>query len=399
MLQRCKSATQLSKSNLANAARSKDQHATREADLLFMTTKWNMLDIQHIGEGVVGIVYMATMNDPSSKNDFTKRKRVVAKRSVILTAEQRHRHTFDDPERDAKILIQLNAMNENKGHPHIVRLVDFVVDKERSLLWTVTEYGGKDMYEVLHSLRDTPSQAFSESTAKSIALQLGTTLLQLHKWGTAHLDIGCENILLEPIDDKNQEWHARFCDFGMAYQCVFEKDGNWQNVCDRFGGKFACMSPEQVTHANQHMTHAKQKARIVKKYNTAATAAVTSDASVKEYKQKMQEAGQKRLAELKATGYDARAADVFAWGSIVFHMVCGCPPFTRACPDSCPDYRVILNGKLAWVIKSWKCQPLTPECTDFMQQILTASPENRIDIATWLAHPWFQGRSAPVTPA
>ncbi len=398
-MQRAKSETQLNDVSRGREARSKGRHANLEADVSFMTTMWNMLDIHHIRDSVLGVVYMGTIRDTSrdelkdaSESDSAKRKRVVAKRSYILTAEQRHCRTFDDPERDAKVLIQLNAKNENKGHSHIIRLVDFVVEKERSLLWTVTEYGGKDMYEVIISLRHTPSQTLTESDSKSIARQLGKTLLQMHKWGIAHLDIGCENILLEPLDDKKTtSWHARFCDFGMAYQCDIDKNGvaQWQNVYDRFGGKFTCMSPEQVIHAKLHVAHTnRKKTKKLKKHNAAKAAA--SDSSVEEYKKQKQESDKKHLAELKATGYDARAADVFAWGSIVFQMVCGCPPFEIACPDTSPDYRVILNGKLSWVIKSWKCQYLSSECIDFLQQILTAPLEKRIDIASWLAHPWFQ---------
>lgn len=98
--------------------------------------------------------------------------------------------------------------------------------------------------------------------------------------------------------------------------------------------------------------------------------------------------------------YIGSAVDLFSAGIILFIMYTGHPPFHKAL-DSDPYYKLLITDRNSTF---WEAHSRNKDknffSNDFMNlinSILAYEPQNRIDLAELVSHPWMKGKSS--TPA
>ena len=98
-------------------------------------------------------------------------------------------------------------------------------------------------------------------------------------------------------------------------------------------------------------------------------------------------------------GYNAKRADVWACGVLLFAMLYGAFPFdsTDHDPNSITTVHDILEQQLGALTKDQKwnlpgvdLELLSPECQDLLRRIFTIDPNKRISVADIKRHPWYR---------
>lgn len=97
-------------------------------------------------------------------------------------------------------------------------------------------------------------------------------------------------------------------------------------------------------------------------------------------------------------GYDGFSSDLFALGVILFIMVYGTPPFSKADRVSDAYYKMFCeNNEKYWNImrnrrnKNSACEPLSQSFIDLVDRMLKEKPEDRITIEEIQEHEWLKG--------
>lgn len=97
-------------------------------------------------------------------------------------------------------------------------------------------------------------------------------------------------------------------------------------------------------------------------------------------------------------GYDGFQSDLFALGVILFIMVYGSPPFSKADRVSDPYYKAFCqNNEKYWKTlgerrnKNNSSEPLSLGFIDLVNRMLKEKPEERITIEEVQEHEWFKG--------
>ena len=172
---------------------------------------------------------------------------------------------------------------------------------------------------------------FSEKLCRYYFIQILQGLHHIHQQGLCHLDMKLENVLL----DSNYD--TKIIDFGFATD-LKGKDGKGVKTVN---GTEGYMAPE-----------------------------VTS---------KMP--------------YDGQSVDLFACGVILFSMMTGEPPFSRADREDIFYRQIIEKSNLFWKAhRSGKHKGFfSDNFMDLFSRMVANSLEDRICLADVIGHPWLQG--------
>ena len=180
---------------------------------------------------------------------------------------------------------------------------------------------------------------------KKIFRQLIKTIHWFHNdIKICHLDLSLENLML--LNDSKTEPKLKIIDFGLCQD--FSKKSNF--LYNKFIGKLYYQSPE-VFKCNKYY-----KKTIPNFY------------------------------------YDARKADVWSIGIVLFVLLFGEYPYKYASKKYDRNFRKILGGPNTlekWVTKNNKTHLLTLECLDLLKKILTFS-KKRLTINEILIHPFVK---------
>jgi len=88
--------------------------------------------------------------------------------------------------------------------------------------------------------------------------------------------------------------------------------------------------------------------------------------------------------------YDARKADVYCLGVMLWMMLIGAPPYQAPQPQNAA-FNYIVNGRLADVLRHWKrLRLLTEDALDLLTKMLCYE-QNRLSLADVLNHPFLAG--------
>jgi len=161
---------------------------------------------------------------------------------------------------------------------------------------------------------------------------------------TCHLDISLENLLIKnatfvPLDAEetqftvNSNVQIKLCDFGLAE--VFEGDSF---ECAKFCGKTNYKAPE---------VYAKERA------------------------------------------FDARKADVWSLGVVLFCMLVGSPPYNKP-SESDQAYLYVKNGIIDQLLFQWERNHfITLKVLDLLHKMLQFEEDERLLVEDVLRHPWL----------
>lgn len=206
-------------------------------------------------------------------------------------------------------------------HPFIVSLKEVFLTQTH--LAIAMEYAqGGDMFKYI--CRHKPHCRLLESQARWIFQQLIIGLDYCHNKGVANRDLKLENLLLDRDGSDGTRPLLKICDFGYSK--------HEQNSSAKTGvGTPIYMAPEIIYGGNR---------------------------------------------------YDAKKADIWSCGVILYAMLYGCYPFSNKEPDY---IRKIVTA-------TYHMPPdvqVSAECKDLLTRLLVADSEQRLSMEDIKAHPWF----------
>mmetsp|Transcript_6052 Transcript_6052/g.10057 ORF Transcript_6052/g.10057 Transcript_6052/m.10057 type:complete len:325 (-) Transcript_6052:753-1727(-) len=244
--------------------------------------------------------------------------------------------TLEDPMMEASILKHLQRARDCPGKQHVCRIMDafkteVIVDKNSKKkckqLWTVLELiKGSDVFDHVKKY------GCGGELARALFRQIVTGVRFLHKCGVAHMDISLENIMVTRRPGDDATLVVKLIDFGMAVDV---------NTTDLGGvrGKPLYVAPE-VLHAYTNNLH-----KLVD--------------------------GEKNL-EL-----DARAADVYSLGVILFILATGgTPPYESVDEEDRAFVYLWTRGKdgIKDLLEMWE-KSMSEDALDLVSNMLC--PVNR----------------------
>lgn len=234
-------------------------------------------------------------------------------------------------------------------HPNIVNLIEFQESAD------YVKKNGKSYKVVAIVMELVPggelfeyiadSGKFSDEIARTYFRILIETLHYCHKKGITHRDLKPENLLFDG------GFNLKIADFGFA-TLIAGKDGT--NQLHTILGTESYMAPE---------IHARQP-------------------------------------------YSGEAVDLFACGIILFIMISGTPPFSKADPKVDPHYKLFSNGKqeVFWKAhernkpkKAGQDSFYSDDFKNLINNMLALNPSDRLTIDQVKSHPWLQGSLADVS--
>lgn len=230
----------------------------------------------------------------------------------------------------------------------MTRYVDHFEDERNIFL--IMEDGGMDFFKFVaecHKLINSGALSLREwQSAVRVAFKQMVQFVEwMHsKMAICHLDISLENLLISNVfvmTDKtsgsqriylSHNFQLKFCDFGLA--TAFN---GTDFRCAKYVGKTGYKAPKVY--------------------------------------------GKKQI-------FDARAADTWSLGVVLFMMSIGAPPFARPCNKECA-FALIMAGRMDELLASWqRLQYLTPEMYDLLKRIFQPE-EKRITLKQILSHPFM----------
>eukprot|EP00210_Caulerpa_lentillifera_P004256 g4060.t1 len=171
----------------------------------------------------------------------------------------------------------------------------------------------------------------SEDFARWIFQQLIFGLDYCHRKGVANRDIKLENVLLQAGNDRPL---VKLCDFG------YSKHEDWDSAPRSKVGTPDYMAPEIVSNCGG--------------------------------------------------AYNAKAADLWSCGVVLYVMLVGQYPFSREADEVLPEERRV-KAVLQRILSLDYQLPsdLSPEGLDLLKRLLTKSPEDRATIEEVMHHSWY----------
>jgi len=185
---------------------------------------------------------------------------------------------------------------------------------------------------------------FPEPQAYLYLQQMLDGLEVLHSMGLAHHDMSLENMMLD-ADGK-----CVIIDYGMIVKAPMQADGTvvklapargWPGRC----GKMLYLAPEILN---------------------------------------------------PRVSFDPLALDMWSVGVMMFVLLTGVPPWDVETGPSPTDrrYQLVRDGRLHELLAAWSITHLSAEAVNLIQQMLSADPDRRLNIAGVRSHPWYQLRAA-----
>ncbi|GAB4821373.1 hypothetical protein N2152v2_008419 [Parachlorella kessleri] len=212
-------------------------------------------------------------------------------------------------------------------HPHIIAIREVFLSDEHLVLVLDLAAGGDLFRHVCRARR------LSEDDARWFFQQILFALDYCHRMGVSNRDMKLENVL---ISDTGPRPIVRLSDFG------FSKDENYHSAPGSRVGTPAYLAPEVISN-------------------------------------------------VMGRSYDAKKADVWSCGVMLYVMVAGQYPFTSR-DDLKGGGNMGLQASFQRILKAeFKFPasiPMSDECKDLITRMLTKDPARRLSVQEVLQHPW-----------
>ncbi|KAI8474561.1 MAG: ser/thr kinase [Monoraphidium minutum] len=229
-------------------------------------------------------------------------------------------------------------------HPHVVGFREVLLSRRGVSL--VMDYApGGSLLEFVQRRR-----RLREPLARWFFQQLLVGVDYCHRMGVANRDIKLDNLLLQPIDGMSQPL-LMICDFGYSKACACGCRSGGGG-----GGGKGCWSERDSRVGTLHYAAPEV---------------------------------------LQSGGYDARKADVWSCGVVLYAMLAGSFPF-EAPPPGAPREELARGAAALLARLRGGPRPAAPralglsrECAHLLQRMLDPDPAARISVAEILQDPWF----------
>jgi len=294
---------------------------------------------RHLADTLQGRIYLGV--------DKTNGSLVVVKETwkqlVELFKSREGHRVAEDFVQEKKIMYYLSSQEDcNSG---IVRILDEWEDKY-CYYYAMEHCQGGELFEYIkkihaseqmiqygieqQKLPQEPLKIDNEwiKSVRQMFRQIVDCVSWIHNKNICHLDLSLENIMI--FDSKNM--YVKIIDFGLS---SYFPNGNF--AYDKRVGKVQYMAPEV-------------------------------------YARKV---------------YDAKKADIWSLGVMLFMMLIGAPPY-EVPTSTCPAFFYVVNGHLRKVLQHWKrLRFVTEDALDLMVKIFKFENE-RISMEDILKHPFLQ---------
>ena len=179
----------------------------------FVTSKRTKYKIgDTLGKGAFGIVKLAT--------DVSTGERYAAKAIDLNIVERDHLEAYVERE---------GAMSRRLNHPHIIKLVEIVEQKDWCLRFYIMELAPNgELFDQIVAVNK-----FPEQTARRYFRQMLSAVRYCHNQGICHRDLKAENLLL------SRDNTLKVCDFGLCGQ---------EATYDSVAGSLDYQAPEILRH-------------------------------------------------------------------------------------------------------------------------------------------------------
>jgi serine/threonine protein kinase len=329
------------------------QYGYRKTKVITKTLQGNIF----IAEQIYSDLQLNKKDSNKSKANLKAKKVVIKKTSKALHKEHvtvQNGKKFGIYENILKECIILKHLTENKSGLIMTSFTKFenFFDTDADY-YLVMEHGGSDLFDFIieaHELINDKRLKIKEwrKFAKYLFWQMIVVLRWLHNdMNTCHLDISLENILIKnaefiPADKDSKKYvtvnpnvQIKFCDFGLAE--IF-KANTVEFECTKFCGKTNYKAPEVYS---------------------------------------------------KGGIFDARKADIWSLGVVLFCMLVGSPPYNKPV-DSDQAYLYIKNSIIDQLLFQWERNHfITVKVLSLMHSMLRFDPAQRFLVDDVIKHPWL----------
>jgi serine/threonine protein kinase len=288
---------------------------------------------------------------------YTRTGRLVAVKQMRWDFIETHapsssvRTRSEDPLMELWVMQHLQEQHGGDGHSNVQSLIE-AVDDGRYLHSVMPYLGGGDLIDLLLHRASAALGPVDEPAARQLLGQLLGGLHALHDAGLAHLDLSCENVMLQhsPQAGAGVGSDAGVCsiiDFGQALRGAQRADG-------------AVMFPQGSGRRG--------------KINYMAPEVFDDEAEA---------------------GFDGAAADIWSLGVVGFALLVGCPPWHLMDQSgvwlphaSDARFRDIATNGVGPLLASWEAG-LGAGAISFLDALLAPDPACRPTAAAALQHPWL----------
>lgn len=195
----------------------------------------------------------------------------------------------------------------------------------------------------------------SETTVKSMSVQLLSALKYLHDIGITHRDVKPDNILIQ----RESPFHVKLTDFGLSKMVDSE-----ETFLRTFCGTLLYCAPEVYTEYREYdaMGHRHMRSR------------------------------DKRSLPPQRYGH---AVDIWSLAGVLFYAFCGRPPFPVKTGTT---YQELLNRIMTEPldIRPLQYARISDNAIRFVRNMLHIRPEHRATITDLETSPWLNGNSSEV---
>jgi len=359
---------------------------------------------KELGHGAFGVVSLALSTE--KQTNLQPGTKVAIKKMLDI---------FGNPSGTKRLIRELRVLRYLSHHPSITQLLDVKIPKPHDLtkfstILLVFECMDGDLSDHLKN----PKIQYTEGMLRSIMKQIMTGLKYMHTAGFVHRDLKPQNLLVRDrgVALEDNRWQAKLCDFGLARcihrnvdapkidaQKIFKEEDADPNALRAY--KF---QPKITKHVVTRYYRAPEISLLIQKREKLPAIDIWSVGCIMGELLQMipgQEQGVRGKREILLKG----AADLvlsprtFHNRPIISKQQLNVIFKFLGTPSKDYINKIKNNDLRKWIQNqdfrepedlSKRFKKVSPECLDFMRQMLHYDVEERYDIQQCIDHPWLQ---------